>query len=257
MDELHGFFEIGQDAAGVVESGRTDVVGIYTGGIMTCLVLAFECQSGLVVVHDSGQLLFSDISALISRYGKCRRMTAVFPSNKVHGYRDRVSRLQRVVGVKSSALQKVPVDTPVYAVAISATGELGVCPHGEAQGYTPLHERSYRVSVTELNNFFLKRGSQTLKIDLQFSNGKYNPIRGLDKTPGEIVKIVLGEPKYFFNNAALLYAAHQLGVMGAPPALVNIVERNNLQRFRGDLVQPHEVSTQALLFSEFCKSQTL
>lgn len=255
MDALDGFFEIGQDAAGVVEAGRTGVAGIYTAGIMTCLVVAFECQNGLIVVHDSGQLLFTDISALVSRYGKCRRMTAVFPSNKTHDYSDRVSRLQRVTGVKGSGLRKVPIGIPTYAVAISTNGELGVCPHGEARGYTPLHERSYRVSVTELNNFFLRRGSQTLRVDLQFSSGEYNPVRGLDKAPGEIIKIVLGEPKYFFNNAALLYAAHRMGVMEAPAALIDIVESNMLQRFRGDLVKPQEAAMQQVLFSEFYNSQ--
>lgn len=254
METLAGFIEIGQDAAAVIESGRTDVLGVFTGGIQTCMVTAFECQSGLVVVHDSAQLRFTDIAALLAKYGRCLRLTAVYPRSCLSEHADRLERLKRVTGLSGTRLRKVPVDSAAFALAFSTDGELRVFAHGSVSTDNPLPEKAVRTSITELNNFFIKPGSQSLALDVQFCEGSYNPIRALDKTPEQIMAIVAEQPRFFFNNAALLHAAHQLGVLVAPE-MVDVVERYNLQRFRGEPVGPSDMARQASVFAEYLSAQ--
>lgn len=251
MESLAGFVEIGQDAAAVIETGRTDVMGVYTGSIQTCMVVAFECKNSLVVVHDSGQLLFTDISALVAQHGRCRRLTAIYPTANVRDHAERLDRLKRVAGVSGTALRKIPVDQVAFEVAFSTSGEYEVSPNGAARGFIDLPEKTIRVSTTELNNFYIKPGSQSLKIDLQFSEGRYNAVRTIDKTPEQILEIVERQPTFFFNNAALLHAAHQLGALVVPSSLCDLVEHYNLQGYRWAIVDPQDRARQARVFNEY------
>lgn len=255
MESLAGFVEIGQDAAAVIEVGRTDVVGVFTDSIQTCMVVAFECKNGLVVVHDSGQLLFTDISALVARYGRCRRLTAIYPRASTSDHADRIDRLKRIAGVSGPSLRKIPVDQGAFAVAFATSGEHRVYPNGLAKRFTELPEKAIRVSTTELNNFYIKPGSQSLKLDLQFSDGQHNAIRTLDKTIEQILDIVEQQPKFFFNNAALLHAAHQLGILVLPSSLYEVVERHSLQRYRWAVVEPQDHARQAIVFAEYLAAQ--
>lgn len=251
MELITGFVEIGQDAAAVIETGRPDIGGVFTGGIQTCMVTAFECQDALVVVHDSAQLVFSDISALVGRYGRCRRLTAIYPRSSYNIHMERLDRLKRIVGASGNRFQKMPVDSNGFALSFSVAGELEIFSHGSIAAAVPLPEKPIRTSITELNNFFITPGSQSLKLDIQFSEGKYNPVRELDKTLAQILKLVELQPKFFFNNAALLYAAHQLHILDLPAAMVDVVERHKLQRFRTEVVQPHQLAQQESVFEEY------
>ena len=251
MESLAGFVEIGQDAAAVIEAGRTDVVGVYTGSIQTCMIAAFECKNGLVVVHDSGQLLFTDISALVAKHGRCRRLTAIYPTASARDHAERLERMKRVAGVSGEGFRKIPVDNDAFEVAFSTSGEHRIYPIGLVNRFTELPEKAIRVSTTELNNFYIKPGSQSLKIDLQFSEGRYNAVRTIDKTLEQILEIVERQPTFFFNNAALLHAAHQLGALVVPSSLCDVVERYNLQGYRWAIVDPQDRARQASVFNEY------
>lgn len=254
MHSYEGYVEIGQDAAALIESGNNDVKGVYTAGIETCMVVAFECTDALIVVHDSAQLAFGDITALIGHRGRCKRLTAIYPATE-STHADRLNRLKLVTGVKDAKFRKIPVQASVFAVAISVDGECEVLPNGSATGFTPLPDRQIRTSVTELNNFFLTPNSKALKLDLQFSGGRFNPSRGTDKTIDQILETCDREPKYFFTNAALIYAAHQMDVVTAPPFLLALVERYSIKRFRSDLMSSADFTTQAIAFREYLVSR--
>lgn len=254
MEELVGFIEIGQDAAAVIEAGQSGVLGVYTPNLQTCMVIAAECQNALVVVHDSGQLAFADISALIGKYGRCRRLTAIYPAGSdIHA--ERLAGLKRVTKVSGTAFRKELVNMSNFAVTFGVTGAYQVIGNGIAFGFKALPDRATRVSVTELNNFFLKPNSKSLKLDLQFSEGSFNPERAPDKTQEQMLAIMEKQPKFFFNNAALVYAAHQIGILELPEALVELVEEHQLQRFRADVVRPSENPRQAEVFALFMASR--
>lgn len=250
MQSFTGFIEIGQDAAAVIESGSTNAAGVYTAGIQSCMIVAFECTDALVVVHDSAQLAFSEITALVGQNGRCQRLTAIYPAG-VGIHADRLNRLKLVTGVKEPKFLKVPVQANDFAVAISVDGDYQVLPNGVATGYTELPDKQVRTSVTELNNFFIKPNSKSMKVDVQYAGGKYNPRRGTDKTVDQMLDTTDQQPKFFFNNAALIYAAHQLGVVNTPEYLLRLVERFGIQRYRTDSVAPADYPIQALAFEEY------
>lgn len=139
-------------------------------------------------------------------------------------------------------------------MAFSVSGELRIFAHGMAGASTPLPDKSVRTSITELNNFFITPGSQSLTLDIQFCEGNYGPIRSLEKTPEQILKIVEEQPGFFFNNVALLHAAHQLGVLEVPDAMVDVVERYSLQRYRADVVEPLNMAQQASVFADYLRA---
>ncbi len=230
--QLNGFAEIGQDAAAVVEVDQLGVAGVYTGSIQTCLVMIFLCDRGYVVVHDSGQLVLSDITDLVRRYGHCHQMVVVHPANASRNDDERCLEIERALGVREEDLRYLPCDLPVYAVAYGDDGSLHVMESGAAAGFTPLPDKPVRASITELNNAFSELGAAKLRLDVQFSEGKYNTLRDLDKTQGQILELVLEQPKFFYLNAAFLYSAHTLGVFDAPPELIQLVESKGLARFR-------------------------
>lgn len=253
--QLNGFVEIGQDAAAVVEVDQLGVAGVYTGSIQTCLVLIFLCDRGYVVVHDSGQLVLSDITDLVSRYGHCQQMVVVHPAGASRNDAERCLQIEKALGVREEDLRYLPCSLPVYAVAYDDDGCLHVMESGAAAGYTPLPDKPVRASITELNNAFSELGAAKLRLDVQFSEGKYNAPRGLDKTQGEILELVLVQQKFFYHNAAFLYSAHKLGVFEAPPELIQLVESKGLERFRTEEVPPEMAAAQAEDFKWYAASQ--
>lgn len=252
---LNGFVEIGQDAAAVVEVDQLGVAGVYTGSIQTCLVMIFLCDRGYVVVHDSGQLVLSDITDLVGRYGHCHHMVVVHPASASRNDAERCLEVEKALGVREEDLRYLPCALPAYAVAYGDDGGLHVMESGVAAGYTPLPDKPVRASITELNNAFSELGAAKLRLDVQFSEGEYNTPRGLDKTQGEILELVLEQPKHFYLNAAFLYSAHKLGVFEAPPELIQLVESKGLARYRTELVPPEMAAAQAEDFEWYAASQ--
>lgn len=253
MHSYTGFIEIGQDAAAVIESGSTSTRGVYTGNIQTCMISAFECDDALIVIHDSAQLAFSEITSLIGRYGRCRRLTAIYPAaGTIHA--DRLNRLKLVTGVKGTKFRKHPIQTRNSEVAFSVNGDYNVLPNGEASGYTELPEKEIRTSVTELNNFFSEVNSKSMVVDVQYAAGSYNPCRGTDKSIEQMLDITSKQPKFFFHNAAFIYAAHKLGIVSAPAYLVELVENLGIQRYRGMAVTDDDYQVQASAYKQYCSA---
>lgn len=255
MEILQGFIEIGQDAAAVVESGNPEVVGVFTDSIQTCLIAAFECQQGLVVVHDSAQLQFSEISNLVASQGRCKKLTVIYPSHNLTQHAERIERLKRITGVSGSRFIKVSVPYEGYAVKYSPVEGAQVYPHGSVATSVPLPSKAIRTSIAEINNFFIEPNSKSLVLDVQYSDGRYNEVASIQKSEDQLLAIVERQPKFFFNNAALLHAAHQLNLLSIPASLIDRVERNGLAVYRTHGVPDHDRARQSSLYDEFMASR--
>lgn len=256
MHILQGFVEIGQDAAAVIEWGTPGVVGVFTDSIQTCMVAAFECANGFVVVHDSAQLQFSEISGLIGNLGRCKKMAIAVPTDSQSQHAERVNRLKTLTGATGKNFTKLVVPSSRYAVSYSPEEGLNVHVHGSTAAALPLPEKRNRTSVAEINNFFIKPNSKSLLVDVQFSEGQYNKVKAIQKTIDQLLEIVSEQPEYFFNNAALLHTANALGLLPVPSFLVEIVERNALQAYRTNVVPSHDLQRQRVLYNEFISSRS-
>lgn len=256
MHVLQGFVEIGQDAAAVIEGDTPGVVGVFTDSIQTCMVAAFECTNGFVVVHDSAQLQFSEISGLIGSMGRCKKLAIAVPIDSQSLHAERINRLKTLTGATGKNFIKLVVSSSVYAVSYSPEEGLEVHAHGSTAASLPLPEKQDRISVAEINNFFIKPNSKSLLVDVQFSGGKFNKVKPIQKTIDQLLEIVSEQPNYFFNNAAFLHAANALDLLSVPSFLVEIVERNALQAYRTNVVPGHDLQRQKVLYNEFISSRS-
>jgi hypothetical protein len=254
LRSLQGFIEIGQDAAAVIEKDNTDVLGVFTGGVQTCMVFSFECKRGLVVIHDSGQLKLEDMAGIVQSQGLCRRITTYCQQDTEDGHIRRLRQLTRVLRVKDKNIQPYMIPHSFeLAVSVSGNGEAGI--FGQFEGYQALPDKLIRHSITELNNFFLAENSQSLRLDLQHAGGRYRKIRPLDKTVNQMLAIVRNQPDFFFNNLALLHAAHQVGVLSLPEGVAQLVDNHGLQIYRGNVVEKHRHGFQRELFDGYLESR--
>ncbi|EIY2515463.1 hypothetical protein OE494_29410 [Pseudomonas aeruginosa] len=257
MYVLQGFVEIGQDAAAVVDTGTPGVVGVFTDSIQTCMIAAVECDKGFVVIHDSAQLQLPGIAALITTMGRCKKLSVVVPAGSQDQHSERITRLKRITGVAAKNFTKLTVPSFGYAVSYTTDGGMEVHAHGATAASLPLPEKGIRTSIAEINNFFIKSNSQSLAVDVQFSDGRYNAVKPIQKTVEQLMKVLSEQPKYFFNNAALLYAANDLGLLVLPSDLVRFVEDNALQPYRTSVVPAHDQQRQAMLFNKFVSSRSV
>jgi hypothetical protein len=254
LRSLQGFIEVGQDAAAVIEKENTDVLGVFTGGVQTCMVFSFECKRGLVVVHDSGQLKLEDVAGIVQSQGLCRRLTTYCKQDTEDGHIPRLRQLIRILRVKDKNIQPYMIPHAFeLAISVSGHGEVGIC--GQFESYQALPDKPVRHSITELNNFFLAKNSQSLRLDIQYAGGRYRKIRPLDKTVNQMLAVVRNQPDFFFNNLALLHAANQVGVLSVPEGVVQLVDDHGLQMYRSSVVEAHRQDFQRELFDGYLESR--
>jgi hypothetical protein len=251
MESLQGFVQIGKDAAGIIETKSTDALGLYTGNVQACVVFVCECSSGLIMIHDSGQLEFGELCALIERHGACNQISAFYVAEWFRFHEQRLSQIKQLMHVRDPKFRRVSAPTGGFSVAYGTSGIFRVYRQGEASGYVHMIEEKKRISIAELNNFFLEPNARNLKLDVQFCEGSYAPIRSLDKTPIQMLEIMESQPNFFFNNVALLYAAHELGILQLPESIINIVKVHRLQRFRFEEVPFRYRLVQSVIFNKF------
>lgn len=166
------FIEISQDGAGLSLSTDTSQVGFYTEDVATCVVYAFLGESGLLSVHDSGQLSLQRFCTQVAQIGRVRRVIcaqnkSLERSVQTEAHQERRNRLLRLIQFKKTVEE---VDLPDGAVFLTNDG---FSLNQSISGITRIPDRERRLMINTLNNLFSPTNSQSLPIDVQYKNGSY------------------------------------------------------------------------------------
>lgn len=249
------FIEITQDSAGVIERNNIEAQGFFTGGIQSCLVTVYECEDAFIMIHDSGQLKISDICKLIKKYGDVKQVTATFGPqlNREHNQK-RFNKILENIGCGDKYVDVMECKQNTFAFNFPLLGRPSTIANITPDYVNKIPDRETRMSIIELNNFFLKPNSQKLGLDIQYIDSSYQDARGLDYSLEEMIKIVKKQPDYYFPNLAFLEKAHGMNLINMPRKLLEVAERYQVSQFMYRMLTAQEKMLQAVEFDKFKKS---
>lgn len=244
--------EITQDSAGIIEYSSCEYDSFFTGGIQSCLISVYECDDACVLVHDSGQLKIGDITKLVKKYGDVKRVTVAFgPDLNREHHQSRLDKILSNVNYVDKNVEVLDRDKSNFAFLFSIDGTASSIENIRPEKVQPIPNKDKRMSMIELNNFFLKPNSQKLSLEIQFSKGKYNSPRGLDLSFKDMLKVVKKQPDFFFANLAFLEKAHNAELISLPKALLDISKKFNVEEFMYRQLLPEEKKQQNIEFRKF------
>lgn len=246
------FIEILQDSAGVIEKENKDFTGFYTGGIGSCLVTVYECEKACIMVHDSGRLEISSICNLIKRYGNVKKITLTHGEEICWEHHNpRLVTILEEIGYRGEIFPIEPV-AEIFSFQYPLNNE----PDALADDTTPdyvesIPNKAERMSMIEINNYFLEVGSERLELDIQFINGSYQPPIGIVHSSDDLLKTVKDQSGYFFQNLAYLEKAHNLGLINMPEELLKIASECRLSEIMNDEFTPERKLEECVRFNRF------
>ena len=166
------FIEISQDGAGISLSTDASQVGFYTENVATCVIYGFLGESGLLLVHDSGQLSLQSFRTQVAQIGRVRRVIcaqnkSLERSVQTQAHQERRDRLLCLIQFKKTVEK---LDLPDGAVFLTNDG---FSLNQSISGVTRIPDRERRLIINTLNNLFSPTNSQSLRIDVQHKNGNY------------------------------------------------------------------------------------
>lgn len=209
------------------------------------------------MVHDSAQLKLLNITTLIKSYGTVRKLIIVqgLEADTKHG--QRLAEIIRIAGV--SGKQLICHNTPetTFAVRCNLIGEFDVIDNRIPLKVVRIPDIKKRQAVCEVNNFFLTPNSQSLRLDIQYINGQYAPVRALDKSESELLKTVEEQPDFFFQNLAFLSEAHDHGLLVLSPEFLSLVETYDLKRLRTSLPNNQDKATQLVEHKHYLSNKSI
>lgn len=249
------FIEITQDSAGVIEKENNDFEGFYTGGIQSCLVTVYECEKAHILVHDSGQLKIGDICNLINGSGSVQKVTATFgPNLNSEHHQRRFSEILGNIGYGDKDIDVLESTMPTFSFKYPLNDKAKVLQNATPDYVEKIPDKDKRISITEINNFFLKPNSQKLELDIQFINGSYQPPKGLEHSVSDLLEIVKAQPDFFFPNLAFLEKAHGIGLLKLPEVLLDTAKECRVSQFMYRAMNSEELAQQKVEFQKFIKS---
>lgn len=249
------FIEITQDSAGVIEKENKELVGFHTGGIQSCLVTVYECEKAHILVHDSGQLKISDICKLIKGYGNVQKVTATFgPNLNSEHHQKRFNEILEKIGYGDQRVDVLQSPVATFSFQYPLNNKAEISPNTTPDYVEKIPDKDKRISIIEVNNFFLKPNSQQLELDVQFINGSYQPPKGLDHSVNDLLKIVKEQPGFFFPNLAFLEKAHGIGLLKMPEELLKTAKECRVSQFMYRIMNSEELKQQKTEFQKFIKS---
>lgn len=241
MVSFDKLIEVGQDGAGIIEENNKAAEGFFTVGVESCLVTVYYFRKATVLIHDSSQLKLAEIYALVKKYGVIRKLIVVSGQQASSSHKMRLQTLMKLFALTpKNQLEQVQVPQDNFAFVCSTSGEYKVIPNSIPAHAARIPEKDARQAVCEVNNFFAERNGQSLALDVQYREGSYSPVRKLDKTLAELLKVVGEQPDFFFQNVAVLYAAQKQGLLTLPLALSNLAVKYELERLRFQLPSPED-----------------
>lgn len=249
------FVEIGQDGAGVIETGCQGVSGFLTVDVESCVVFVFVCEHATILVHDSAQLKLDDITRLVQQYGAVRGVLVLYGPDKLKLHDDRYPKLLAKLGLSEDQVETAYVPWANFSVIYRLDGTYEDLDKFRASLLSTLPEKAQRQAVSEINNFFQPRNAQALALDVQYREGAYQKVRGPDPALDTLLDILKREPGLFFHNLAVLMGGHRAGVLMLPTALFAFGEQYELDRFRFQRLGSQDEIQQEYLFQKFRDNQ--
>ncbi|WP_318389601.1 hypothetical protein [Enterobacter sp.] len=199
------YIEITQDAAAFCSS-TGNISGVFTGGVETCIIWVVRYENGFLMVHDSGQLLLTEIVALIKSYGNPLVIAIHHGLDySENSHKSRVSEICNQLGYANSPMM-LNSKMASFGVLQENDGGYEYCRSNiKPHGLVPLPDYENRINIVYFNNFFLEPSSQSLKIDLQYDGEHYlhntHPLHSVESVLSDIAS----QPGHFYNNLMVLY----------------------------------------------------
>lgn len=253
MLSFNALIEISQDAAGIIEAGTNGAEGFFTANVESCLVTVYVCKKATILIHDSSQLKLSHITSLIKKYGKIRKLIVASGKKADSKHGARLKEIIDVAGALKNQLKIEHVPLDAFALVCSTSGEYQVIPNAIPTYASRIPDQKKRLAVCQVNNFFLEPNAQSLRLDIQYQNGSYAPVRELDKTLDELLKTVNKQSGFFFLNIAVLDEAHNQDVLLLPADLRDLSERYRLERLLYQPATPQDKIDETVEFNEYCR----
>lgn len=221
--------EILQDAAGVVERAPEKSAAFFTDKIVTCVVRVFECETGTVMIHDSGQLRIDEIANLVSKYGPVKALHSIRPiispglqgaslKHAQENVRQHKARLDTLIK-KLKTKGKFPLNlhdaiNRPQGYAVSFTEAEGLNARlDRPDSVIAIPDADKHQALTELNNCFAPLNKQDLPLQVQYQNGEHMPLPAPLYPLERMLQLFEQQVKFFHINLRFLSRAHALGVI--------------------------------------------
>lgn len=213
---LKNYIEITQDAAAFCSS-TGNISGVFTGGVETCIIWVVRYGNGFLMVHDSGQLLLTEIVALIKSYGKPLAIAIHYGLHySENTHKSRVNKVCNQLGYASLPMM---LHSEMASFGVLQENDGGYEYYRskiKPRGLVPLPDCENRIKIVNFNNFFLEPSSQSLKIDLQYDGESYlnntYPLHSVESVLSDIES----QPKHFYNNLMVLFPIIKMDIVQFP-----------------------------------------
>ncbi|MNR96736.1 hypothetical protein D3C72_278950 [compost metagenome] len=182
------YVEITQDGAGLVLAKDAETMGLYTKDVESCAVYAMWGSEGILMIHDTAQIKIEDISALVRKIGKVKRI--LFAVNKRlenHSRKTHNEKRQKLSNITKVKKMEI-VDLPSGMLSIDHLGFEITKPNYEIYSF-PNKEK--RLKIMFYNNLFSPTNSQLVNVDFQFDGTSFTDLPKLQKNIEEMRKIAM------------------------------------------------------------------
>lgn len=168
--------DVTQDGAGYSSLDNGDVSGFLTEKVESCSVYVFFGDEGYSIVHDTGQLKYSEIAEFAKQCGKITGTYYGVNLKSLDRYmkdlhKNRRDRIKNLLKIK--IIEKV--DLPSGIIAVLKDGSV-ISKDKEISGLkivrTSAPDKKRRENINYLNNLFHPTNKQSLSIDIQYNNGE-------------------------------------------------------------------------------------
>jgi len=235
------YIEITQDAAAFC-SFSNSLKGIYTDGVETCIIWIVRYDHGILMIHDSGQLLLSEMATLIKKYGEPQGIGIHHGFNySDRRHKLRIENLCQQIGCANPPLM---LNSEMNSFSVLQERDGGFVysqPKIKPPGLIPLPDHEKRINIVNFNNFFLEPSSQSLSIDLQHDGNSYLN----NTTPLHSVKTVLdaveSQPTHFYNNLLVLHPIVAKNIVSFPEWFIRFI--SNYLNANGSIKESNEPPT--------------
>lgn len=243
------FIGITQGGCGIISHEAAE--GLFTGGLESCLAIAYECENGCVLFHDSGQLRVSEVCELVKGLGEVRRIHAAFGMH-VNGELHQ-SRLDKIISALDYAgsVEVLQVNRSRFSVCYTESHGLKLADALDEEGVVWPENSRKREAINILRDLFIEPGSQQLGIDVQYSGGMFTGTPALNPPLHEILEMVACQKDFFLLNLKALHKFALEGEIALPVWLMNFYDEFDIESLDIRTASAGEVDVERNIFEEY------